>query len=341
MICDTLPRIPLALLPTPYQEATRLSAALGGPRIFIKRDDLAGLGFGGNKARLMEFVMGAARRDGCDAVVASSSVQSNKLREIAVACNRLGLRCVLCLQHGDPRAPRQGNLLLYDLLGVELRFLSPQQSEEPRVLEAQQAVQAQLEAQGHRVYVMDRRLEYGALAAAAYVAQAEELARQAAKMEAMPHRVCITVGAGMTAAGLILGLKHLGCPARVDGVCTERPAGVLLPEILDHARRAAELLEVNTRVEPEDVRLFDQYLAPGYGRMTPAVAEAIRLTAKHEGIFLDPVYTGKTMAALIDRIRRGDIDREECVAFVHTGGVPALFAYSDELVGKQATPPRE
>lgn len=334
MICDKLARIRLAILPTPYQEARRLSAALGGPRIFIKRDDLAGLGFGGNKSRLLEFVMGAVQREGCDAVVASASVQSNKLREVAVAANRLGLRCVLCLQHGDPRAPRQGNLLLFDLLGVELRFLSPEQSEGRHVLEAQEAAKAKLEAQGHRVYVMDRRLEYGALATAAYVHQAEELVRQAAENDVMPHRVFITVGAGMTAAGMILGLKHLGCPARAEGVCVARPAEALLPEVLDYAQRAAELLGLETQVKPEDVTLHDQYLAPGYGKLTPAVVEAIRLTAGSEGIFLDPVYTGKSMAALIDQIRRGGIDREESVAFVHTGGVPTLFAYGAELTAR-------
>jgi 1-aminocyclopropane-1-carboxylate deaminase/D-cysteine desulfhydrase-like pyridoxal-dependent ACC family enzyme len=334
MICDKLARVRLAILPTPYEEAKRLSAALGGPRIFIKRDDLAGLGFGGNKSRLLEFVMGAVRRDGCDAVVACASMQSNKLREIAVAANRLGLRCVLCLQHGDPRAPRQGNLLLFDLLGVELRFLPPEQSEGPRVLEAQEAAKVELEAQGHRVYVMDRRLEYGALATAAYVHQAEELVNQMAEIGRTPLRVFVTVGAGMTAAGMILGLKHLGCPARVEGVCVEQSAEVLRPEVLDYAQRAAALLGLATQVKPEDITLHGQYLAPGYGRLTPAVAETIRLMAKSEGILLDPVYTGKTMAAVIDQIRRGVIAREESVTFIHTGGTPALFAYSEELAAR-------
>jgi 1-aminocyclopropane-1-carboxylate deaminase/D-cysteine desulfhydrase-like pyridoxal-dependent ACC family enzyme len=331
MLCDKLARIQLATLPTPYREARRLSVALGGPRIFIKHDDQAGLGFGGNKARLLEFVMGAVQRAGCDAVVASASAQSNKLREIAVAANRLGLRCVLCLQHGEPRAPRQGNLLLFDLLGVELRFLSPGQSEGQQVLEVQEAAKAELEAQGHRVYVMDRRLEYGELATAAYVHQAEELVNQIAEIDLLPRRVYVAVGAGMTAAGMILGFKHLGCPTRVEGVCVAHPAEAQGPEVLAHAQRAAALLGLETQVTPEDMTLHGQYLAPGYGQMSQAVIEAIRLTAKSEGILLDPVYTGKTMAALIDQIRRGDISREECVAFVHTGGIPALFAYSEKL----------
>ena len=335
MICHKLARIPLAMLPTPTEEAKRLAAALGGPRILIKRDDLAGLGFGGNKARLMEFVMGAVQREGCDAVVASASSQSNKLREIAVAANRLGLRCVLCLQHGDPRAPRQGNLLLFDLLGVELRFLSPAQSEGQGVLEEQQEVKAELEAQGHRVYVMDRRLEYGALATAAYVDQAEELANQLAASARTPHRVFITVGAGMTAAGMALGLKHLGCAVRVEGVCVDQSGEVLQPEVLDYAQRAAALLGLTTQVRGEDLTLHSQYISPGYGHLTPSVVEAIRLTANSEGILLDPVYTGKTMAAMIDQIRRGNVAREETVVFVHTGGTPALFAYSEELTAHE------
>ena len=336
MICDKLARLRLAILPTPYEEAKRLSAALGGPRIFMKRDDLAGLGLGGNKSRLLEFVMGAVQRQGCDAVVASASTQSNKLREIAVAANRLGLRCVLCLQHGHPQAPRQGNLLLFDLLGVDLRFLPPEQSQGRRVLEVQEAVKAEMEAQGHRVYVMDRRLEYGTLATAAYVDQAEELLRDIEEVGVVPQRVFITVGAGMTAAGLILGLKHRGSPIRVEGVCVEDSPAALLPEVLGYAQRAAALLALETRVTPEDVTLHGHYLGPGYGRMTPAVAEAIRLTARCEGIFLDPVYTGKTMAALIDQVWMGRISRDESVAFVHTGGLPALFVHSEELSRRAA-----
>ncbi len=327
MLCESLPRIPLASLPTPYHAADRLSAALGGPRIFLKRDDLAGLGFGGNKARLLEFVMGAAQRDGCDAVVACASTQSNKLREIAVAANRLGWRCVLCLQGEDGPLPRQGNRLLFDLLGVELRFVPEASSD----MEVQEAARDELQARGHRVCIMDRRLDYGTLAAAAYVHQAEELASQMREPGPTPGRVFLTVGAGMTAAGLILGLKHLGCAARVEGVCVARSADAVLPEILDYARRAAALLGLGTEVRPEDVTLLDQYLAPGYGRLTPATADAIRLTARTEGILLDPIYTGKTMAALVDRIRKGHLGRDERVVFVHTGGVPALFAYADAL----------
>jgi 1-aminocyclopropane-1-carboxylate deaminase/D-cysteine desulfhydrase-like pyridoxal-dependent ACC family enzyme len=138
----------------------------------------------------------------------------------------------------------------------------------------------------------------------------------------------------MTAAGLILGLKHRGSPIRVEGVCVDRPPVALQPEVLGYAERAAALLGLATRLTAEDVTLHGQYIGPGYGRMTPAVAEAIRLVARSEGIFLDPVYTGKAMAALIDQIRRGDISREECVAFVHTGGLPALFVHGEELAGR-------
>jgi 1-aminocyclopropane-1-carboxylate deaminase/D-cysteine desulfhydrase-like pyridoxal-dependent ACC family enzyme len=320
-----LPRAPFAHLPTPLEEAPRLTAALGGPQILVKREDLCGLAFGGNKTRLMEYVIGDALERGIDAVVAAASPQSNKLREVAAAAGRFGMRAVL-LVDGGAQAPRQGNLLLFELLGAEVRFLEGGQD----VLAAQREVQAELEAAGHKVAVLDRRLEYGPLATAAYVDAARELVEQLADRRQEPDWIFITVGAGMTLAGLVLGLKHLGARARVVGVSVSGAAAAVVPEVIEHARRAAVLLGLATTVTEADFALVDG-AHPGYGLMSPDVAATIRLVARHHGMVLDPVYNAKTMRALTAQIRRGEVGLRDTVVFVNTGGAPALFAHQADL----------
>lgn len=330
MLCDALPRVPLACLPTPLEPAYRLSEALGGPEIWFKRDDRAGLSYGGNKTRLMEYVMADVQAQGCDAVVAAASIQSNKMRETAAAAARLGLRAVLCLHHGDALPP-QGNRLLFELLGAEVRPLKPEESDGAADLEVQQRIRAELAEQGHNAYVMDRRLQYGALSTVAYVHAAEELAGQCAERGVEPDAAFISVGAGMTAAGLALGLKRLGSGVRVEAVCASQRAEQVWPDVLDYAARAADALGWPEGLAEGELTLHDTYLGPGYGVLTPEIARAIRLVARTEGVLLDPVYTGKTMAGLMDRIRRGHLRKGQRVVFVHTGGVPALFAYNAEL----------
>jgi 1-aminocyclopropane-1-carboxylate deaminase/D-cysteine desulfhydrase-like pyridoxal-dependent ACC family enzyme len=332
MPCRNLPRVRLAQLPTPLEEAPRLSAALGGVRLLIKREDLSGLCSGGNKTRLLDYVMGDALERGVNAVVAAAKPQSNKLREIAAAAARLGMRAVLLLDGGRPAGAAQGNLLLLELLGAELRFLGPPDPKRDLLAE-QEAVQAELEAAGHGVAVLDRRLAYGALATAAYVDAAAELLVQLEAEGVAPDFVYITAGAGMTLAGLVLGLKHLGCPARPVGVTIDRPADAVATDVVDHAGRAAELLGIETIVTEGDFDVLGGYAGPGYGIVTPAVIETIRLVARHHGLVLDPVYNGKAMTGLIDQIRRGAIALGQTVVYFDTGGAPALFAYNQALAG--------
>jgi 1-aminocyclopropane-1-carboxylate deaminase/D-cysteine desulfhydrase-like pyridoxal-dependent ACC family enzyme len=325
MPCHHLPRTRFAHLPTPLEAAPRLTQALGGPEILVKREDLCGLAFGGNKTRLMEYVIGDALERGIDAVVAAASPQSNKLREVAAAAGRFGMRAVLLVEGRAPTPP-QGNLLLFDLLGAEVRFLDRGQD----VLTAQRDVQAELERAGHRVAVLDRRLEYGALATAAYVDAARELFEQLIDRRLAPERIFVTVGAGMTHAGLVLGLKHLGSRARVVGVSVSGTAATVAPDVVEYARGAAGLLGLATTVTEADFGLIDG-AHPGYGLMSPDVVEAIRLVAGHHGMVLDPVYNAKTMRALIGQIRKGEIGPSGSVVFVNTGGAPALFAHQAEL----------
>lgn len=326
MPCRNLPRARFAHLPTPLEVAPRLTGTLGGPTILVKREDLCGLACGGNKTRLMEYVIGDALERGIDAVVAAASPQSNKLREVAAAAGRFGMRCVLLVEGERPPGPPQGNLLLFDLLGAEVRFLGPA----TEVLAAQRAVQAELERAGHNVAVLDRRLAYGALATAAYVDAGRELAEQLAQDGLDPDWIFVTVGAGMTIAGLVLGLKHQGSRARVVGVSVSRPAATVVPDIIEHAGRAAKLLNLAVTVTESDVILIDGAY-PGYGLMSPDVVDTIRLVARHHGMILDPTYNAKTMRTLIEQIRSGEIAPSDRVVFINTGGAPALFAHHAEL----------
>jgi 1-aminocyclopropane-1-carboxylate deaminase/D-cysteine desulfhydrase-like pyridoxal-dependent ACC family enzyme len=325
---EHLPRLRFANLPTPLEEAPRLAKELGGPKIYIKREDLSGLAFGGNKTRLMEYVMADLLARGVDAVVACAAAQSNKLREVAACAARFGLRAVLLVDDERPRATPQGNLLLFELLGAEVRFLGRPPHD---VLRAQREVQAELERAGHKVEVLDRSLGYGALATAAYVDAACELVDQCAGQGIDPDRVFVTAGGGATIAGLVLGLKHRGCRARVVGVSILQQPADIAAGALDLAKRCASLLGIGTEVTAADFTVLDQ-IAPGYGVLTPEVAAAIRLVATRHGILLDPVYNGKTMAGLIDQIRSGAIGADETVVFMDTGGGPALFAYGEEIV---------
>ena len=344
-LCGTLPRVSLTEFPTPLEEAPRLSTAIDGPRLFVKRDDVCGLCSGGNKVRVMEYAMGDVVERGCDTVIGSASAQSNKLREIAAAASRLGLRAVLLLQDDPPATEsEQGNLLLFHLLGADVRYLGSRCSG-ASVLDAQQSLQEQLEREGHTVTVMDRRLSYGAAATAAYVTAAEELESQFRERALEPDLIYITVGAGMTMAGLVLGLKHLGCRARVVGVSAEAKAAELVEPILDYAQRAAQLIGLSTVVEPDDFDLVDDHVESGYGVVTPPIVETIRLVARQHGMVLDPVYNGKTMLSLIEHVRTGSITSEQTVVYMNTGGTPALFAHNTELMALGAgtdgnTPPK-
>lgn len=333
---EHLPRVRFATLPTPLEEAPRLAEALGGITLYVKREDLSGLAFGGNKSRLLEYVIADLLERGIDTVVAVAAAQSNKLREVAAAAARFGLHAVLLIDDEPPAGTPQGNLLLYDLLGAEVRFLGKPPAGRDmlaaqELVAAEEEVKVELERAGRKVELLERRLGYGVLATAAYVDAARELVGQFAEQAIGPDRIFITAGGGATIAGLVLGLKHLRCPARVVGVSVLQPPATVTAGAVDLARRCAERLDIETRITPEDFTVLD-YADPGYGILTPSVARAIRLAATRHGVVLDPVYNGKTMAALIDQVEAGAIVPGMTVVTVNTGGGPALFAYADELV---------
>lgn len=319
-----LARLRLAGLPTPLEEATRLERLFPGVRLFLKRDDLTHPALGGNKARKLEFLLADARRQGADVVLTVGGPQSNHARITAALSARLGWECILVLEGAEP-PEAQGNLLIDRLLGADVRFAGARPAQE-----VMEEIAVALEAQGRRPYA----IPVGGstpLGAVGYCLAMEEMLAQASDAGVVVHRVYVATGSGGTQAGLVLGARVLDPSLRVTGVSVSRSAEESRSRVAELATGAASLLGLPVRVEAAGVEVLDGYVGPGYGVPTPACVEAIRLAAREEGVLLDPVYTGKAMACLLDHLRRGVIREGENVVFWHTGGAPALFAYSQEL----------
>jgi D-cysteine desulfhydrase family pyridoxal phosphate-dependent enzyme len=318
-------RYSLALLPTPLVEATRLSKALNGPRILIKRDDLTGFGFGGNKVRGLEYYLADALARDADVVITGAGPQSNHIRATAAAARVAGLD-VVAVMHGSRPAETQGNLLLDEWLGADVRFTNdPDRARVDTIIEE---MAEQLRRAGRRPYAIPRGGASG-LGAMGYVECAGELAGQLRAVGAQPDWLVLATGSCGTQAGLIAGAKILGATHRVLGVTVSRPVGECVQRIARFAVEAGQLAGHAIEVRPDEVIVRDGFIGPGYGIPTPEGAEAIRLVARTEGIFLDPTYTGKAMAGLMAEIRSGRIGKDETVVFLHTGGEPALFAHPE------------
>ncbi len=319
------PRFPLALLPTPLVEAPRLSRVLGGPRMFFKRDDMTGFGFGGNKVRGLEYYIADALVKDADVIVTGAGPQSNHIRATSAAARVAGLD-IVAVMHDTRPAETQGNLLLDELLGVELRFTN---NPDRRFVDTKiEETAEELRRSGRRPYVVPRG-GASALGALGYVECVRELDAQLKAMDVQPDWLVLATGACGTQAGLIAGAKILGAAYSVLGVTVSRPVEECIQRITRFAVEAAQLAGHAIEVQFEDVVVQDGFIGPGYGIPTPEGVEAIRLVARTEGIFLDPTYTGKAMAGLIAEIRPGHILREETVVFLHTGGEPALFAHPE------------
>jgi D-cysteine desulfhydrase family pyridoxal phosphate-dependent enzyme len=294
--------------------------------VFIKRDDLTGLAFGGNKVRKLEFLLAEATAKGCDVVITTGGPQSNHCRMTAAFARKLGLDCALVLT-GEDEPARNGNLLLDTLLGAELRFIG----DEGRAEAEMEALAEDHRRRGRRPYVIPLGGSNG-LGCAGYVLAAQEIVVQASELGVRFDRVFCASGSGGTQAGLILGALAFSAPWSVAGVSVSRGAEQLKARVCEVAAQGAARLGLGVEVKPQDVVIYDQYVGEGYGKLTEGCAEAIRLLARTEGVFLDPVYTGKAMACLIDLVRRGAVGAEETVLFTHTGGTPALFHCGSELL---------
>lgn len=322
-----IPQVDLGHFPTPLEECPRLSETLGGPRIFMKREDCSGLAFGGNKVRQLTFTIGDAVAQGADTIVHGAASQSNHCRQAAAACGKLGLRCYLRLAR-DHKSVVQGNLLLDTLAGADVEIVDVPFGPELDVVKYELA--ESLKEQGLNPYVVASPRST-ALAAVAFAGCIAEIATQQAALRIDADWV-YTASVGGTQAGLVLGTKALGLKMKPYGI-----APIVwqwedkYERLSTAANTAAEHLGLDTRVTKSDIENTDDYIGDGYGYLTPECVDALKLVAETEGIFLDPVYTSKAMACLIEHIRQGRLGRDDTVIFLHTGGTPALFAYHTEL----------
>ncbi len=310
-----LPRLRIASLPTPIEAMPRLSAALKGPRLWIKRDDLTGVALGGNKIRKLEYLLAEASANGARTLVTVGAIQSNHCRQTAALAARLGYKCILVLS-GEPPQKRSGNLLLDHLLDAEIIWTT--------AAERQAALQKAFEdswSAGERPYLIPLGGSTP-VGAAAYAFAFEELLGQ----DVRPDWIVFASSSGGTQAGLVLGARRAGWPGKILGISVDESAEVLRPRVAALAGEAADRMGEKLTFDPQAILVNDDYCHAGYAVMGEAEKEAIGLFARYEGQLLDPVYTGRAAAGLIDLIRKGAFREDETVLFWHTGGTPALFA---------------
>ena len=320
---DRLPRVHLAALPTPLDDLTRLSDALGGPRILMKREDLTGLAMGGNKIREFEYSIAQAVEAGCDVLLHGAAAQSNQSRQTAAVAAKLGLKAVQ-IGRLDAHAQPQGNLLLAHLFGAEIHLSTA--GDQSAAVEAKMA---ELRAGGRKPF--NTSSDGYVYRGIAYVDGFLELWDQLRQRGIAPDAVYVCSGAH-THVGLVVAARALGVDLPVVGISPSPRDDVETADRLSElAARQAEVLELDVQVRPKDFESYSEFVGPGYGVVTDDSREALQLVARTEGIVLDPCYTGKAMAGLIAHIRGGRWTRDHTVVFIHTGGTPALFAYSQEL----------
>ena len=317
----TLPRLRFAHLPTPVEMLPRLSASLGGPNLMIKRDDLTGLAFGGNKTRKLELLVSEARANGAGMLITTGAAQSNHCRQTAAAAARFGFECQLVLALAEGESSDQldhpnGNLLLDKLLGAQVIWTDFEHRD--RVLKE---TFDRGWAEGKRPYL----IPYGgsnAVGAAAYAFAIKELLDQGHH----PDWIVFPSSSGGTQAGMVLGARLYGYTGRVLGISVDEPAQVLKERVASLATEAAEHLGERQVFSPEEIQVDDHYLGAGYGIPGELEQEALKMFAQKEAILLDPVYTARAAAGMIGLIRSGLLRSGQRVLFWHTGGTPALFA---------------
>ena len=328
------PRVSLGLDDTPIEPLPRLGPRLGID-LHVKRDDCTQLAFGGNKSRQLEFYFGEALAQGADTVLITGAVQSNFARLTAAAAARLGLKAVIQLEDRVPRMGSlyhaSGNALLDRMLGAEILGY-PHGEDEEGADAALRRHAERLESSGRRCYVIPLAPSSPPLGALGYVRVGLQIARSGIDFDV----IVVGSGTGLTHAGLIVGAHCGGLRARIYGICVRRSADLQRRRVQRHCEAVCELLQLP--LPPSGTpNLCDATLAPGYGRLNQDSLRALRLTARLEGMLLDPVYTAKAMAGLIHLVEEGRISRGDRVLFIHTGGVPALFAYENEISPELST----
>jgi L-cysteate sulfo-lyase len=316
-------RLNFAHLPTPMETLPHLSEALGGPRLLIKRDDQTGLAFGGNKTRKLEFLLAEARDQGAKTIISGGALQSNHCRQTAAAAARFGFKCILVLTGEQPEQP-SANLLLDKLFGAEIVHVA-ERKDRDRIL---QETFDRAAKQGLKPYLVP----YGGsnpTGALGYAFAMKELMEQDLRAD----WIVFATSSGGTHAGLLLGQRVFGYWGKVLGISVDETDEWLKEHVSELASLASEKWGKRIDFTPDDVFANANYCSAGYGVLTQPELEAIRLFATREGLLLDPVYTGRAAAGMIDLIRKGFFKKDETVLFLHTGGQPALFAdqYANQI----------
>jgi 1-aminocyclopropane-1-carboxylate deaminase/D-cysteine desulfhydrase-like pyridoxal-dependent ACC family enzyme len=316
-----IPRVKLAITPTPLVEAPNLSKALGGPRIFIKHDDMSGSAFGGNKLRLLEFRLAQTLAERADTVIFGLDVQSNSARCVTAACNKLGLRTILVLLGSKP-SEVQGNLLVDYLLGAEIHFAKDAAEQRGMLDDLAQ----RMAAAGGRPHIMNDNVMFYPASAIAYIEATMEILEQLDEQGLEPRCLYMSSG-GKGQAGVVLAQRELKTKFEMRGVTASGTYDVPV-RTAELANQTARVLGVEPTFAVKDVVNYDGFVGDGYGIPSPAGTEAVFLFARTEGVIVDPIYSGKCAAAMIAHIREGQFRKDDVVVFVHTGGTPAIFTWN-------------
>jgi D-cysteine desulfhydrase/L-cysteate sulfo-lyase len=331
---DQFPRVQLAVVPTPIEPMPNLSKVLGGPSLFVKRDDLTGLALGGNKARQIEFYFGEAIAKKSNVILITGAIQSNFVRSVAAAAAKLNMDCHVQLEERVPNVDAthrtSGNVLLTKLFGATI-YTYPDGEDEIGADQNINKIAEVLRKQGRIPYIIPLAPGHTPLGALGYIVAAQEILDQLRKSGQFIDEIVVASGSASTHAGILYGLRALENQITVVGICVRRSKEIQAPRVLARCSELSELLGTPEYVTTDDIILNDVPLAPGYGLLNPLTIEALNLAASLEGLLLDPVYTGKAMAGVIDRVRTNAYDNSANILFLHTGGQPALFAYESEL----------
>ncbi len=328
-LISRLPRVALGHFPTPLEFCPRLTEAIGGPRIFIKRDDCTGLAFGGNKTRQLEFTVGQGIHNGADVLIGGAGSQSNHCRQLSAAAAKLGVACSIAVVSDHKSGGSQGNLLLDDLLGASVRLIDVPTQEQLDAAKELLAEELRTEGKNPFVVMKPENRPYGAMGYALAVTEMKE------QMACRGESVDVIVGCSgsCTQPGIIFGNKTLDLGARIYGIAPIEWSYDVKAAFLGVLARMVEILELDLSFTVDDIWNSPDYIGvEGYGYCSKAGNEALRLMATTEGILLDPIYTGKALSGLMGLIEKGEIGSDETVVFLHTGGTPALFAYTQELL---------
>lgn len=329
------PRLALASLPTPFESAPRLARHLGLETLHIKREDMAGYALGGNKLRQLDFILAEALQDGADMLIATAGSQSNFCRSLAGAAAKIGLGCHLHLR-AKMGTEHVGNLLLDGIFGAKKSFTSQTDPWDPAIRAELDDIAAAYRGEGRKPFIVQLTGTSASTGVVGWMAGAAELVKDFTRLDRQPDAIMVVSGSGLTAAGLALGFKRLNCKTRVIGVSAQQPEARLREWIVATANEAAGALSIPERLAADDFDIIDGHVGPGYGIPSEESIAAVELAGRLEGLVLDPVYTGKGMAALIAQAGRKVLNGKSSVVFLHSGGTPGLFTHSAAFAHRAA-----